>query len=199
MKKIQNHYFKKAKKEKYSARSVYKLEEINNKYQLIKNGFQVLDIGCAPGSWSQYLLKKIGNGKIVGIDIKKNVQISDKRFTFIHGNIFHIDEKFLNSNRNTFNLITSDAAPNTTGNKFVDSQNSLAIVKKVFRIAQSVLKINGSIIAKVFQGEDLKAFIDGVRIDFLKIVLFKPKSSRKESNELFIIAIKRNITIDTKY
>jgi len=199
LKKIQNHYFKKAKKEKYSARSVYKLEEINNKYQLIKNGFQVLDIGCAPGSWSQYLLKKIGNGKIVGIDIKKNVQISDKRFTFIHGNIFHIDEKFLNSNQNTFDLITSDAAPNTTGNKFVDSQNSLAIVKKVFQIAQSVLKINGSIIAKVFQGEDLKAFIDGVRKDFLKIVLFKPKSSRKESYELFIIAIKRNENIDTNY
>jgi len=191
MKKLQDYYFKKAKEDNYFARSVYKLEEIDKRYHIIKKEIKVLDIGCAPGSWSQYILKKIGNGQVLGIDINKNINISDDRFSFMIGDIFKINEETLLKRFKLFDLIVSDAAPKTSGDKFIDSQNSLRIVKRVFELAEKILRIDGSIVAKVFQGEDLKTFLYSVKVDFKKINLFKPKSSRKESKEIFIIAIGR--------
>ncbi len=191
MQKVRDHYFKKAKQEKYFARSVYKLEEIDKKYRLFKKGVKVLDIGCSPGSWSQYMLKKVGNGSIVGIDIKNSVRIHDNRFTFIQGDILKLDPEFLKKQFKTFDIITSDAAPKTTGNKFSDAVQSLDIVSRVFSIAEMILTPGGGAVAKVFQGEDLKAFLEEVKKSFEKVSLFKPKSSRKESREIFIIAHNR--------
>lgn len=191
MRKIKDYYYRKAKQEKYPARSVFKLEEIDNKCRLIKQGIKILDIGCSPGSWSQYMLKKIGGGSILGIDINNSIRIKDSRFTFIRGNIFDIEPAHIQKYIKTFDLITSDAAPNTTGNRFTDSRKSLDIVKRVFQIARDVLKPGGSVVAKVFQGEDLKGFVDGLKGDFTRVALFKPKSSRKESREIFLIAITR--------
>jgi 23S rRNA (uridine2552-2'-O)-methyltransferase len=191
MQKVQDHYFKKAKQEKYYARSVYKLEEIDKKYRLLKKGINVLDIGCSPGSWSQYILKKIGNGHISGIDINDSIRLRDSRFTFINCDIFDFDNSILNKEFKTFDIITSDAAPNTTGNKFADAAQSLDIVKKVFSIAENILQPGGTVVAKVFQGEDLKAFLVEIKNSFEKVTLFKPKSSRKESREIFIIAQNR--------
>lgn len=199
MKQIQDHYFKRAKKEKYPARSVYKLKEIDEKYKIIKQGHTILDIGCAPGSWSQYMLEKIGKGSVLGIDIANSVQLSDPRFHFLKRDIFDLRKGDIEKYRNGFDLITSDAAPSTTGNKFVDSQASLAIVKRVFQLADDILKPHGSIIAKVFQGEDLNAFINSEKKYFLKILFYKPKSSRKESRELFIIAYDRRVRSDKEY
>jgi len=187
MKKIKDFYFKKAKEEKYAARSVYKLIEIDNKYRILKKGLSILDIGCVPGSWTQYMLKKIGNGNIVGIDIKNSMTVKDTRLRFINADIFTISPDELD--RNLFGLIISDAAPSTTGSKFMNSQLSLELVKRVFRIAGDTLKVNGSVVAKVFQGEDVKDFIQKLNNDYTKVSLFKPKSSRKESRELFIIAL----------
>lgn len=197
MKKIQDYYFKKAKKDHYRARSVYKLEEIDNKYRIVKPGYHILDVGCGPGSWSQYLLKKIGKGEILGIDISNKVKLSDLRFTFMQGDILNIDESFLKNNTYRFDLITSDAAPRTTGNKFVDSQSSLAIVKGVFRVAEGVLKPHGSVIAKIFQGEDVTTLLKELKKSYKKIHVFKPKSSRKESSEVFIIAQDRRESSDS--
>jgi 23S rRNA (uridine2552-2'-O)-methyltransferase len=199
MKQVQDQYFKRAKKEKYPARSVYKLQEIDEKYKIIKKGHTILDIGCAPGSWSQYILEKIGNGRLLGIDIATTVQISDPRFHFLKRDIFELRKGDIEKYRSAFDLITSDAAPSTTGNKFVDSQASLAIVKRVFQLADDILKPHGSIIAKIFQGEDVNAFINSEKINFSKILFFKPKSSRKESRELFIIAIDRRARSDKEY
>jgi len=191
MRKIKDYYFKKAKQDKYPARSVYKLEEIDNKCRLIKKDIKILDIGCSPGSWSQFMLKKIGRGSILGIDINNSIRIEDTRFTFMPGNIFDIESSRIQKYIQAFDLITSDAAPNTTGDSFIDSQKSLNIVKRVFQIARDTLKPGGSVVAKVFQGRDLKAFVDGLKEDFSRVTLFKPKSSRKESREIFLIAITR--------
>ena len=191
MRKIKDYYFKKAKQDKYPARSVYKLEEIDNKCRLIKKDIKILDIGCSPGSWSQFMLKKIGRGSILGIDINNSIRIEDTRFTFMPGNIFDIESSRIQKYIQAFDLITSDAAPNTTGDSFIDSQKSLNIVKRVFQIARDTLKPGGSVVAKVFQGRDLKVFVDGLKEDFSRVILFKPKSSRKESREIFLIAITR--------
>ncbi len=186
--KVKDYYFKKAKEERYYARSVYKLVEIDRKYHLLKKGLKVLDIGCTPGSWSQYILETIGNGRVLGIDIDNNIQINDKRFTFIHDDIFNIKEPVIKKEIGILDMIFSDAAPNTTGNKFMDAQKSLSIVKRVFQIANGILKSNGSVVAKVFQGEDVASFVKAIRGDFSRVTLCKPKSSRKESREIFIVA-----------
>ncbi len=188
MKKLHDYYFKRAKEERYLARSVYKLDEINRRYRILRKGTSVLDVGCAPGSWSQYILKKIGPGRVMGIDIKKRVSVSDSRFTYLEKNLFDLGQEFFQKNAESFDVITSDAAPKTTGQKFTDHQNSLSIVRRVFEISRSVLKDGGTVVAKVFQGEDLKEFVEFMRGRFDRIDLCKPKSSRKESSELFIVA-----------
>ena len=95
MQKVRDYYFKKAKQDNYPARSVYKLEEIDKKYRFFKKGKKVLDIGCSPGSWSRYIIKKIGNGRVIGIDTSGNIQIQDDRFTFLHADIFKIEPELL--------------------------------------------------------------------------------------------------------
>lgn len=198
MREVRDHYYKKAKAEQYRARSVYKLMEIDRKFHLLRKGFSVLDIGCSPGSWSQYVLEHVENGHVTGIDIAHSVDIRDSRFTFIQADI--LDKNVLShigceagdrGATGPFDLIVSDAAPKTTGNKFTDSQNSLRLVRAVFEIAKSLLRDGGSVVSKVFQGEDVKRFVDSIRKDFGRVDLFKPKSSRAESRELYIIARNR--------
>ena len=198
MREVRDHYYKKAKAEQYRARSVYKLMEIDRKFHLLRKGFSVLDIGCAPGSWSQYALEHVENGHITGIDLARSVDIRDSRFTFIQADILdknvlsHIGCKAGDGNKSCFfDLILSDAAPKTTGNKFTDSQNSLRLVRAVFEIAKSLLRDGGSVVSKVFQGEDLQGFVNSIRKDFGRVDLFKPKSSRSESRELYVIARNR--------
>jgi len=194
MKAVKDHYFKKAKQERYLARSVYKLKEIDDRYGLVKKGMKVLDIGCAPGSWSQYLLERIGPGTVFGIDIVDTPKISDDRFTYIKKDINSIDGDDLKSNVGDVDLVVSDACPNTSGNKFMDAQKSMEIVRKVFCISDTVLKHGGSVVAKVLMGEDVGEFVREVKQEFDSVRLAKPKSSRKESRETFIVALFRRIS-----
>ena len=190
MRKIVDHYSKRAKEENYAARSVYKLIEIDQKYHLIKRGTKILDIGCSPGSWSQYILKRIGTGTIYGIDISDKISIKDKRFNFLKSDIFKLDIDLIKNKAGFFDLILSDIAPNTSGDKFLDSQRSLKMLKKVFEIAKELLKPGKSVVAKVFQGEDLEVYLKNhLKPNYEKISRFKPKSSRKESKEIYIVAI----------
>jgi len=209
MRKIQDYYFKKAKEERYLARSVYKLEEIDRRYGLVRGGMKILDIGCAPGSWCQYLLKKIGGGAVLGVDLGERVSVKNPRFSYICGDILLLGpdrlaaevlgtkgETNAGAGRRPFDLITSDAAPDTSGDRFMDSQRSLRIVERVFELARWLLKPAKSVVAKVFEGEDLKGFVDSIRPEYERVSLFKPKSSRKESKELFIIALERRSNVD---
>lgn len=216
MKKIKDFYYRKAKEENYPARSVYKLIEIDRKYHILRKDQFIMDIGCAPGSWSIYMLKKIGKGRVIGIDIDRKVNIKDPRFHFINEDILRLNistlteelKNMIQSEEKTressnqlskekplihplFDLIVSDAAPKTTGDKFFDSQQSLVIVKRVFEIAAILIKAGASVVAKVFQGEDVGEFIRELKPHFREVHLFKPKSSRSESKELFIIALQR--------
>lgn len=198
MREVRDHYYRRAKAEHYRARSVYKLMEIDKKFRLIRKGCTVLDLGCAPGSWSQYILERIGNGAVIGVDMEGSVELGDGRFTFVQVDI--LDEKApshiahsagVHGSTTAFNLIVSDAAPRTTGSKFMDAQSSLRLAQAVFKIGDQMLQRGGSVVAKVFQGEDVREFVESLRGDFGYVDLFKPKSSRSESRELYIIARNR--------
>lgn len=184
----QDHYTQRAKKERFPARSVYKLQEIQKKYNIIKKGYNVLDLGCAPGSWLLYSADLAGNtGRVIGIDlvpVTVNVPSHVRVYT---GDILLMDDDFFKSLGTDFNVVISDMAPSTTGNKFVDSTRSFELCRTALSIAQLTLITGGSFVCKIFQGEDFKILIDMVRSVFKNHKIFKPKSSRKASKEIYVI------------
>ena len=181
----QDHYTRQAKKEKFPARSVYKLQEIQQKHRLIKKGDQVLDLGCAPGSWLLYAAKITGDkGRVVGIDLKPVKGQIPAQAQVIAADVFALD---LESLGNNFSVVLSDMAPATTGHKDVDAARSYNLCEAALGIAQNVLRPGGSFVCKIFQGPDFKTFTDAVRADFKELKIFKPRSSRKASREIFII------------
>lgn len=175
-------YFKKAKEEGYLARSIYKLLEINKKYNLIKRNDRVLDIGCSPGSWTQACLK-LNVSEVIGIDIQE-VKIEDEKFTFIKKDINKIDLKKLG----TFDVVLSDIAPSTSGNKDLDSYKSYELSLMSLEVAKKVLKENGNFLVKIFQGEEFPSLLSEIRKSFTFVKSFKPKSTRSASKEIYIIS-----------
>jgi 23S rRNA (uridine2552-2'-O)-methyltransferase len=173
-------YFKKAKQEGYLARSVYKLLEINKKYNLIEKNSTVLDLGCAPGSWIQACLK-LKVKEVIGVDLKET-KISNPNFIFLKEDItkFKIDQKF--------NVILSDLAPSTSGNKDLDSSKSFELGKCALNIVKKNLKENGNFVVKIFQGEEFEDLLKNIKTHFKFCKSYKPKSTRKESKEIYIIA-----------
>ena len=200
MKEVQDYYFKKAQKEGYPARSVYKLEEANLKYGFLKRGCKVLDIGSYPGSWSLYAAKIIGpQGLVVGVDLqngKRRVEDGRARTEFIRGDIMAEETiAAITAYAPLFQVVLSDMAPQTTGNKWSDQQKSLDLSRRAFDLARKFLDKDGVFYCKVFDGEDCKEFFDEVRGCFQKAKIVKPKSSRVESRELFVLGMgyKRNL------
>ena len=194
MRKVQDHYFKKAKKENYPARSVYKLEEIQKKYRFIKSGDTVLDFGCYPGSWSIYAARVVGpKGLVVGVDLQEVKKISIAKAAEIKwfcDDIMSDDivEK-LQETKKSFRVVLSDIAPRTSGNKWVDQQQSVNLARRVLELAVSLLRKDGNFYVKVFEGEDFKEFVDSVRKNFKTVKIVKPKSSRSESREVFVLGM----------
>ena len=188
MKKIKDHYFYKAKSAGYVARSIYKLEEIDKKHKLICNGNLVIDFGCSPGSWLQYICKKVGKkGFVLGVDIEP-VSISlPENVKVLKLDIFEANRNNLEMNGKTVDVILSDMAPKTTGIRSVDSQRSLDLNKRVMQIAEELLKPNGALMVKAFQGEKLDLLHQDFKKLFSKVKLCKPKSSRSESVEIFLL------------
>jgi 23S rRNA (uridine2552-2'-O)-methyltransferase len=183
-----DHYSRRAKKERFPARSVYKLKEMQQKYQLIKKGDRVLDLGCSPGSWLLFAAKLTGSkGHVTGIDLKP-VTIKVPPYVTIYTEDIFSFETFSQSIGNEFNVVISDMAPSTTGIKHVDSARSFNLCQAALEIAQHVLLPGGSFASKIFQGEDFKQFSDEVSNCFTSCHIFKPKSSRKSSKEIYIIA-----------
>ncbi len=194
MKKVQDHYFKKAKKEGFPARSVYKLEEAQQKYRLLKKGDTVLDLGCMPGSWSLYASKIIGpTGLVVGVDISKgniNPPAGGAAIQVICADIMEADTiGQVTAISGKYRVILSDMAPKTTGNKWADQQHSLTLARRVLEIAEQLLAADGNFYCKVFEGEDFKEFVDTVRRQFKMTKIVKPKSSRSESREVFVLGM----------
>ena len=194
MRKIQDYYFKKAQKENYPARSVYKLEEAQEKFQLMKKGDIILDLGCQPGSWSMYAARIAGpTGLVVGVDLQQGKKVTVARgaqIIWLRDDIMSdaIIGKLLEF-RKSFQVILSDMAPRTTGNKWVDQQQSLKLARRVSELAGELLEEGGNLYVKVFEGEDFKTFVESVRKKFKTVKIVKPKSSRRESREVFVLGL----------
>lgn len=189
----EDHFSRQAKKENFPARSVYKLKEIQHKYRLIKKGDKILDLGCYPGSWLLYAAELTGKeGLVVGVD-RKPVSINIPSHVKIYTcDILSIEDEFLQSMGKDFNVVISDMAPPTTGNKFVDAARSSDLSRAALSVARKVLTPGGSFLCKIFQGEDFKTFSDSVKSIFNKHKIFKPQSSRKASREIYIIGFGKN-------
>ena len=192
----QDFYFKKAKKEWYKARSVFKLEEINKKFQLFtrKSNLNVLDIWCAPWSWVQYLSKVLSDrSKIIGLDLKK-AELKEKNVFCYEQDATKLDEveKILQShNIDKLDLITSDMAPNTIGFKDIDSIRSLELVKSTLPLYDKFLKENWKFVIKIFMGPWFDEFIKDLKNKYWwkNIKTFKPEAVRKISKEIYVIKI----------
>ncbi len=180
---------KKAKEKGYPARSVFKLMEIQEKYKIIQKGNIVLDLGASPGSWSKYVLSIVGEkGKVIGIDILP-IKISHPNFYFIQKDVFELEDRdFKILGIEKFDVLLSDMAPKTTGDKFGDHVRSVRLAEKALEIAKNYLKEGGSFVVKVFEGEKISSLKKQIEKCFKSVKFFKPKSSRKESKEIFIIA-----------
>jgi len=187
-------FYHEAKEQGFLARSVFKLEEIDKKYRLFptnrKEPFFVIDLGCAPGSWLQYVYKKLApNDRVVGIDLSK-ISIFDEKLVFFQKDINDIHPKELSEAANTdgFNLVLSDMAPKTTGIKSTDQLRSIELCEMALELAKKTLKKNGDFVIKVFQGNQVKSFVESTKKIFREVKIFKPESSRKESFEIYIVA-----------
>ena len=185
----EDHFSKKARKERFPARSVYKLKEIQEKINLIKKGDYVLDLGCYPGSWLKYTSELTGNkGHVVGVDLKSVSIKTPTNVTTYTKDVYQIKND-LSYFEKGFNVIISDMAPATTGNKHVDNSRSFDLCMSALSIAEAHLLPNGSFLCKFFQGEDFNIFIDIIKKKFKHHKIFKPKSSRKSSREIYIIGL----------
>ena len=183
-------YVRKSKIEGYRSRAVYKLQEIDQKFKIFKNGISVIDLGAAPGSWSQYISKNIKNGKFVSIDI-----IDFEKINNIHqikGDFTKDDykNKILDYFGSKVDVIISDMAVNTTGNKNIDSIYTGELCIDAMKFSKKTLKDNGRFISKIFMGSTFNEIIYEAKKTFKESKVFKPKASRKDSKESFIICRK---------
>ena len=183
-------YVRKSKLEGYRSRAIYKLKEIDDKFKIIRNGIKVVDLGSAPGSWSQYLSEKSKNSKILSIDLKDIEKIN---------NVTHLIGDFLEEKNQVkisgffgekLDLIVSDMAVNTTGNKNLDAISTGELSINAMEFSVKNLKKNGSFVSKIFMGSTFNEIVENCKKNFKEVKVYKPPSSRKDSKESFIICKK---------
>jgi len=181
-----DHYSKKAKEQGYAARSVFKLEEIQRRFRILKPGARVVDLGCSPGSWSAYAAQICGKKRLVGMDI---AFLEEYPGTFLHGSILKIpSETVSEALGGPADVVLSDMAPFTNGNRFSDHVRQLELAQAAFDTACTLLRPGGTFVVKVFDGQDAHAYIQMVRKRFGKLKRLKPPATRNESVEFFAVA-----------
>jgi 23S rRNA (uridine2552-2'-O)-methyltransferase len=183
-------YVRQSKVDGYRARSAYKLIEIDEKFKIFKGGVSVIDIGAAPGSWSQYAAKVAKNGRLISIDLKQMEPIGNT--VQIHGDFTEVEtqneiKRYIN---NKVDVVMSDMAVNTTGIKNIDSIQTGELCKEAMFFAKDLLDVNGFFISKIFMGGTFNELVAQGKKYFKEVKVFKPKSSRKDSKESFIICQK---------
>ena len=187
-----DHYTQKARKENYPARSVYKLQEIQRRFQVIKRGNTVLDLGCSPGSWLVYAAELTGGGgAVTGIDLKPVTIRLAPHVKVLRGDVFDLDEGFKRLLGTNFDVLLSDMAPATTGSRAIDAIRSEQLSRAALALAVEIVKPGGRFVCKIFQGEDFPAYLDAVRTGFNQCKIFKPQSSRKPSREIYVIGLSK--------
>lgn len=185
-----DHYTDRAKKENYPARSVYKLQEIQKRYKIIKPGDRILDLGCAPGSWLQFAAEQAtARGRVIGIDLNPVSIPLPAHVTTFTGDILSLDEMPNSILSGPFDLVLSDAAPATTGHKDVDAARSFQLCRSVLDIAAANTRSGGRLVCKIFQGGQFQEFIRLVNKSYQTVKRHKPQSSRKSSKEIYVIGI----------
>ena len=194
MRVLNDYWSRLAKQEGYPARSVYKLQEIDEKFHILKGAERVLDVGAAPGSWTLYLLRHLSSStQIVSVDIQpltlEAPSSGGKRVTFIQGDI--TDPKIIQrlANLGPYDGILSDAAPSTMGIRTVDTARSEALVESVLSFLPSLLKTGGFCVVKIFQGTEGERIFQKLKSLFSKVKAFKPRACRSESFEVYYIGM----------
>jgi 23S rRNA (uridine2552-2'-O)-methyltransferase len=187
---LKDEFVKKAQKEGYRSRAAYKLLEIIDKDQIIKSGFKVLDLGAAPGGWSQVAIKIVGKkGQVIATDILPIESIVNVEF--LQGDFTEekLYEKLLSlTKEQKINVVLSDMAPNMSGQISIDQPKSIYLAELALDMATKVLSHNGHFVVKIFQGDGFDIFIQNTRKKFKKVVIRKPKASRPRSKEVYLIA-----------
>ena len=183
-------YVRQSKVDGYRARSAYKLIEIDDKFKVFKGGISVIDIGAAPGSWSQYAYKMAKNGRLISIDLKEMEPIANS--VQIIGDFTEeaIQDEIKKHTNNKVDVVMSDMAVNTTGIKNIDSIQTGELCMEAMFFAKDILKVNGYFISKIFMGGSFNEIVAEGKKYFREVKVFKPKSSRKDSKESFIICQK---------
>ncbi len=183
-------YVKKSKQEGFRSRAVYKLQEINDKHKILKNGLSVIDLGAAPGGWSQFVIQKYKKCKLLSIDLKEMEPIGNSYQIIGDFNEESSKNKIITYFNEKVDLVMSDMAVNTTGNKNLDSVVTGELCLEALTFAKDQLKPNGFFVSKIFMGSTFNEIIGEAKLTFEEINIYKPPSSRKESKESFIICKK---------
>ena len=180
-------YVRQSKVDGYRARSAYKLKEIDEKFRIFKGGMSVVDIGAAPGSWSQYVAKVVKSGKIISIDLKEMESIENT--LQIQGDFTSVDtqDQIKQYLKKKPDVVMSDMAVNTTGIKNIDSIQTGELCKEAMVFSKDVISEKGFFISKIFMGSTFNEIVALGKKLFKEVKVFKPKSSRKDSKESFII------------
>jgi len=189
-----DHFYLKAKKNDLISRAYYKIEEIDKRFRIInKKNSKVLDIGCCPGGWAQYVFNKCDSHSVVGIDILQIKHNFDKNFVFYKYDLNEyesIKKEFL-AKKYFFDLIISDIAPNTSGNQFLDQTNSYNLSLLSVNFINEFLCTGGNFLVKNFQGEDTEKLFKHIKSLFNKCSYVKPEASDKSSKEIYILGLEK--------
>lgn len=184
-----DHFTKAAKARGYPARSVFKLEEIDHRIRLLKSGQKVLDLGCAPGSWSLYVSERIGSsGRLLAVDLQPVAQVLPPNTTFIQGDALVLSETILAAHA-PYQVVLSDMAPNTTGNRLADQTHSYQLFTFALSMAAKLGAQRSSFVGKIFMGPDFEMARKQVREHFEQVRLIRPEGVRANSFEIFVVGL----------
>ncbi len=187
-----DHYFRKAKQENFAARSVFKLEEIDQKFKIFRGVKTALDLGASPGSWSQYASKAVGDhGRVLGVDLSP-VTVKLKNAVFIQADLrdLQLEDIFKEHGfEPPFDIVMSDMAPKTTGIRMTDQARSMELCELALDVARRFLKKDGHFVCKLFHSDDFGKLRDEMKKVFQKVEAVKPDSTRKISKEIFLVGI----------
>jgi 23S rRNA (uridine2552-2'-O)-methyltransferase len=187
-----DHYFDRAKKEGFRARSVYKLEEADRRVGLLRPGQRVLDLGCHPGSWLQYCARAVGkNGLVVGVDTRRVSLEMPPQVHVLQADVFDLAPADLRRFSPEFDVLLSDMAPDTSGIRSADSARSALLFERALSLADELLRPGGHFFAKIFQGSDFDTLVQELKKRFRRVRGIRPRATRKQSKEIYLLALEK--------